>query len=130
MYVSDNDDDNDSQRSAAGEDNEDMPSDLRQPPVNRRIDTHSQTPLLFNGNAGHQPRHSYDSPRLRPSPPPKRSTFHERDADAAAVRAATKKRYTYAAVFLVVSLISFAVQTETAVYIQHNLEWKKPYCML
>jgi len=27
-------------------------------------------------------------------------------------------------------LISFAVQTETAVYIQHNLGWKKAYCML
>lgn len=57
------------------------------------------------------------------------SRFRERDPEQAA-KAATKKRYTYAACFLVVSLLSFAVQTETAVYIQHNLGWKKAYCML
>lgn len=28
------------------------------------------------------------------------------------------------------SLISFVVQTETAVYIQKELGWVKPYCML
>lgn len=36
----------------------------------------------------------------------------------------------YAAFFLLVSLISFVVQTETAVYIQHELHWDKAYCML
>ena len=45
-------------------------------------------------------------------------------------RHATRKRYTYAAFFLVLSLISFAVQTETAVYIQSQLHWNKAYCML
>ncbi|KAF2838327.1 hypothetical protein M501DRAFT_935587 [Patellaria atrata CBS 101060] len=48
----------------------------------------------------------------------------------AEAKAANRKRYTYAAGFLVLSLISFAVQTETAVYIQHNLKWNKAYCML
>lgn len=57
------------------------------------------------------------------------SRFREQDSEQMA-KQATKKRYTYAACFLLVSLISFAVQTETAVYIQHNLGWKKPYCML
>ena len=41
-----------------------------------------------------------------------------------------KKRYLYASFFLVVSLISFVVQTETAVYVQHTLHWNKAYCML
>ena len=55
--------------------------------------------------------------------------FHERDPVMQA-KLETRKKYTYAAVFLVLSLISFAVQTETAVYIQHELKWEKPYCML
>ncbi|EOD45563.1 hypothetical protein GTA08_BOTSDO01503 [Neofusicoccum parvum] len=59
----------------------------------------------------------------------RRRTFHERDPDLEA-KTATRKRYTYAAAFLVLSLISFAVQTETAVYIQHHLGWNKAYTML
>jgi hypothetical protein len=42
----------------------------------------------------------------------------------------TRKRYIYAAFFLVLSMIGFTVQTETAVYIQHELGWNKAYCML
>jgi drug/metabolite transporter (DMT)-like permease len=42
----------------------------------------------------------------------------------------TRRKYYYAAFFLVVSLVSFVVQTETAVYIQHELKWNKAYCML
>jgi len=42
----------------------------------------------------------------------------------------TKKKYTYAAFFLGLSLVSFVIQTETAVYIQHELGWNKAYCML
>jgi hypothetical protein len=57
------------------------------------------------------------------------STFHERDPQVEA-RSATRKKYAYAAGFLVLSLISFTVQTETAVYIQHTLHWNKAYCML
>ncbi|KAF1962363.1 hypothetical protein CC80DRAFT_399702 [Byssothecium circinans] len=56
-------------------------------------------------------------------------TFHERDPEAQA-HAETKRRYTYAAIFLALSLVAFTVQTETAVYIQHELKWEKPYCML
>ncbi|KAF1983914.1 hypothetical protein K402DRAFT_414109 [Aulographum hederae CBS 113979] len=36
----------------------------------------------------------------------------------------------YAGCFLVLSLISFTIQTETAVYIQHRMGWNKAYCML
>ena len=42
----------------------------------------------------------------------------------------TRRKYIYAAFFLMVSLVSFVVQTETAVYIQHELKWDKAYCML
>ncbi|KAA8895280.1 hypothetical protein FN846DRAFT_970375 [Sphaerosporella brunnea] len=49
---------------------------------------------------------------------------------SAAKEAATKRKYVLAAVFLLLSLVSFVVQTETAVYIQSTLGWKKPYLML
>jgi len=55
--------------------------------------------------------------------------FHERDPETQA-KFETRKRYTYAAITLALSLVSFTVQTETAVYIQHQLKWEKPYCML
>jgi hypothetical protein len=102
----------------------DMPSDLR-PALNRHDDGKSYQPLL--GAKDDEPRLGYDSP---PRPPlSRRSTFHERDPEGEA-KYATKKRYSYAAFFLVLSLISFAVQTETAVYIQSQLHWEKAYCML
>ncbi|KAK4984450.1 hypothetical protein LTR50_006574 [Elasticomyces elasticus] len=103
----------------------DMPSDLR-PPFHRPGDGKSQQPLL-SAKAG-QPRHDYETPQ-RPALLPRRSTFKERDPDLAA-KTATRKKYTYAGAFLVLSLISFTIQTETAVYIQHTLKWNKAYCML
>lgn len=54
-----------------------------------------------------------------------RSKSPERDAAKA-----TRKKYLVASGFLLLSLISFVVQTETASYIQNELHWKKPYCML
>ncbi|KAK0619081.1 hypothetical protein B0T14DRAFT_565973 [Immersiella caudata] len=45
-------------------------------------------------------------------------------------RLAAKKKYTYAAFFLVASLVSFTVQTELAAYVQNGLGWDKAYCML
>ncbi|KAF2151100.1 hypothetical protein K461DRAFT_228324 [Myriangium duriaei CBS 260.36] len=99
-----------------------MPSDLRPPP--RHGDGKSQTPLLAND----KPR-DYASPHRPLAPRRSTSRFHERDPETSASKG-TRKRYTYAAAFLVLSLISFTVQTETAVYIQHNLKWNKAYCML
>jgi hypothetical protein len=55
--------------------------------------------------------------------------FHERDPISQA-KYETRRKYTYAAITLALSLVSFTVQTETAVYIQHQLKWEKPYCML
>jgi len=43
---------------------------------------------------------------------------------------AVRKKYTYAAFFLLLSLVSFVIQTETAVYIQQELKWNKAYAML
>ena len=100
-----------------------MPSDLR-PSLEAPHVSHS-APLL-----GGDKRQEYESPSDHAGVGYRRSTqFRERDADEVA-KAATRKRYTYAAIFLGISLVSFAVQTETAVYIQHNLGWAKPYCML
>ncbi|KAK0652492.1 putative DUF6 domain protein [Cercophora newfieldiana] len=45
-------------------------------------------------------------------------------------RLAARKKYTYAAFFLVASLVSFTVQTELAAYVQNDLGWDKAYCML
>ncbi|KAK0629500.1 putative DUF6-like integral membrane protein [Bombardia bombarda] len=59
----------------------------------------------------------------------RRSTFRSR-SPATNARLEANKKYTYAAIFLVISLISFTVQTELAAYIQHGLGWNKAYCML
>ncbi|KLJ06230.1 hypothetical protein EMPG_10340 [Blastomyces silverae] len=59
----------------------------------------------------------------------RRSTLRSRTPEYD-TRNATRRKYYIASFFLVVSLVSFVVQTETAVYIQHNLGWEKPYCML
>ena len=110
----------------ADADDADMPSDLRSS-LDRWHDGKSQEPLLSSKDGERHP--GYDSP---PRPAlSRRSTakFYERDPDLEAKKA-TRKRYTYAGFFLVLSLVSFAVQTETAVYIQSKLHWEKAYCML
>lgn len=58
-----------------------------------------------------------------------RSKSPEGSADALA-KQQTRQKYFIASGFLLLSLASFVVQTETAVYIQHDLGWDKPYCML
>lgn len=96
-----------------------MPSDLR-PDVDRERDGRSLSPLL--GSHKHDDEGTDSLSRST-------HTFHERDPIEQA-HLETRKRYTYAAIFLALSLVSFTVQTETAVYIQHELKWEKPYCML
>jgi hypothetical protein len=97
--------------------------------MHRPTDGRSQVPLLKEGER--QGRSSYDGPpgSARPVLSSRRSTFRSLGPDFEA-QSATRKKYTYAAFFLVLSLISFVVQTETAVYIQHELGWDKAYCML
>ena len=107
------------------EDDEDM-TDGR-PPFHRPTDGRSQTPLLKDERG----RPSYDSSNgsARPAFAARRSTFRSRSPDMEG-SAAVKKKYAYAAFFLIISLISFVIQTETAVYIQHELHWNKAYAML
>ena len=107
-----------------GEEDED---DMAERAYHRPADGKSHTPLLKDERG----RPSYDSPQgsAHPAFHARRSTFRSRSPDLQAENA-TKKKYTYAAFFLGLSLVSFVVQTETAVYIQQELGWNKPYCML
>lgn len=98
-----------------------MPSDLR-PDVDRERDGRSLSPLL--GSHKHDDEGTENGGLSRST-----HTFHERDPVEQA-HLETRRRYTYAAIFLALSLVSFTVQTETAVYIQHELKWEKPFCML
>jgi len=108
------------------EDEEMAERDTRSP-LHRPNDGRSHVPLLKEEGG----RKSYDIPNgsARPAFHTRRSTFQSRSPDREG-SAATKKKYTYAAFFLLLSLVSFVIQTETAVYIQHVLGWKKAYAML
>lgn len=107
--------------------------DDRRPPLHRPVDGRSHQPLLNkDDDEEERGRTGYEgSPVMAQRPPflSRRSTMRSRSPDTQA-KLATKKKYTYAAFFLGLSLISFVVQTETAVYIQHELGWNKAYCML
>lgn len=107
------------------DDEEDM-VDSR-PTLHRPTDGRSQTPLLKEERR----RPSYDSPNgsSRTTFFTRSSTFRNRSPDLES-SSVVKKKYTYAAFFLIMSLISFVVQTETAVYIQHELGWNNAYAML
>jgi hypothetical protein len=122
--VDDNEDDDD--------DDDEHGMDDRHPPLHRQqTDGRSHQPLLHKDDE-ERGRPGYDtSPGDLDRPPmfSRRSTMRSRSPDTQA-KLATRKRYTYAAFFLGLSLISFVVQTETAVYIQHELGWNKAYCML
>lgn len=88
------------------------------------------SPLLSTSSSRAVSRHTASTAGT-----PRRTTFSRRTSlrsrsPATNARLAARKKYTYAAVFLVISLISFCVQTELAAYVQHNLGWNKAYCML
>lgn len=100
-----------------------MPSDLR-PPSHRPMNSQAHAPLLSGDK-----QTGYEQPTSPALNRRRSSRFRERDPEEMA-KSATRKRYTYAACFLGLSLVTFAIQTETAVYIQHNLHWNKAYCML
>ena len=87
----------------------------------------SHTPLLDTDKddpRGRGDTHDQSSHHVR------RNTFRSTSPTYATPENLTRRKYIYAAFFLVISLISFVVQTETAVYIQHELGWNKAYCML
>ncbi|RDW71607.1 hypothetical protein BP6252_08170 [Coleophoma cylindrospora] len=106
--------------------------DDRRPPLHRPVDSRSHQPLLNKDDDDEERgRTGYEGSPVPQRPPflSRRSTMRSRSPDTQA-KLATKKKYTYAAFFLGLSLVSFVVQTETAVYIQHELGWNKAYCML
>ncbi|KAM5352569.1 hypothetical protein ACJ41O_005291 [Fusarium nematophilum] len=130
------------------------PNGLRRPPFHRPTDGRSGTPLLhkedddqergragFNQN-GNGRRSSRESRRSSEDDGPyhremierpsfsRRSTMRSRSPRAVGAESSTRKKYTYAAFFLVVSLVSFCVQTELSAHIQHDLGWDKAYCMM
>ncbi|KAF5860548.1 hypothetical protein ETB97_001391 [Aspergillus alliaceus] len=103
------------------------------PPMHRSTDGRSQQPLLkdergrlsnssFGNGAAAEGRpmlhHHTRRPTIRSSSPE-----HNAEQD-------TRRKYIIASGFLLLSLASFVVQTETAVYISSELGWDKPYCML
>lgn len=80
-----------------------------------------------------RPRSPLPPSSISPKPPThfsRRSTLRSRSPTTNTARLAARKKYTYAAIFLVVSLVAFTIQTELAAYIQHDLGWNKAYCML
>lgn len=122
-------DDSGSELGLDEEEDEDMAS---RPSMHRPLGGLSQTPLLRDDKQERRGRSDYDSQQgsARPEFATRRSTFRSRSPSYAAPANLTRRKYTYAAFFLLLSLISFVVQTETAVYIQHELKWNKHYCML
>ncbi|KAI0836584.1 hypothetical protein F5Y06DRAFT_272873 [Hypoxylon sp. FL0890] len=129
------------------EEDDAMP-DSKRPAFLRPANGRSATPLLKKSDDEDRGRPRYNSSRpTSPLPIPipvstpssvhsasrpvfsRRSTMRSRSPDAQA-RMAARKKYTYAAVSLVISLISFCVQTELGRYVQHELGWDKAYCML
>ncbi|KAG6173753.1 hypothetical protein E4U51_004430 [Claviceps purpurea] len=79
------------------------------------------------------PSDLYHSPMATRHPSFSRhSTMHARSPLAAmeAAKAAARKKYLFAAMFLCASLVAFCVQTELSAYIQHDLGWSKAYCMM
>lgn len=124
-----------------------MDSNGLRPGYHRPTEGRSEQPLLYKavddieGTAGDDIHEGFDArgrsggadfhPPMTDRPTfSRRSTMRSRSPrDEAAARAARKK-YTYAAFFLVLSLVSFCVQTELSAYIQHDLGWSKAYCMM
>lgn len=95
------------------------------------VEGHSHQPLLKEDARGRDSNTfpgALDGHSTRP-PTSRRSTFRSRTPDVEE-KNLTRKKYIMASGFLLLSLVSFVVQTETAVYIQHELHWNKPYCML
>ncbi|KAJ5481952.1 Drug/metabolite transporter [Penicillium sp. IBT 31633x] len=101
------------------------------PPLHRPTDGRSQQPLLKENHHRRSPSNfgngdAEDRPMLHHT---RRPTIRSKTPELEAAQA-TRKKYIVASGFLVLSLISFVVQTMTASYIQNELHWKKPYCML
>lgn len=95
------------------------------------FDGRSRQPLLEDEQQGRMSTGGFGDAEGRPMlhHHSRRSTMRSKSPDALA-KQQTRQKYFIASGFLLLSLVSFVVQTETAVYIQHDLGWNKPYCML
>ncbi|KAI4862629.1 hypothetical protein F4820DRAFT_430090 [Hypoxylon rubiginosum] len=139
----------DSEYDSQDDDDDDMP-DSKRPAFLRPTDGRSVTPLLKKSDDDDgrgRPRYNNSRPSsplplpvsssasssaaATPSRPAfgRRSTMRSRSPDTQA-RMAARKKYTYAGVFLAVSLVAFCAQAELGRYVQHELGWDKAYCML
>jgi len=101
-------------------------------PMHRPSSGQSHVPLLgddkYAGRRGRSPD-AHGSSR-QPTFAARRNSFRSRSPTYAPPPNLVRRKYIYSAFFLLLSLISFVVQTETAVYIQHDLKWNKAYCMM
>ena len=105
--------------------------DMNRPPMHLPTDGRSEQPLLKDDER-RPSRSSFDNGDVEGRPMlhhTRRPTIRSKNSEHDAAQA-TRKKYMIALGFLLLSLASFVVQTETAVYIQHELHWDKPYCML
>lgn len=117
----------------------------RRPPFHRPTEGRSATPLLqkpdddMHVERGRAHPRNHSAPGSRTSSPAgsgPRSPFLSRRSTMRSVspselaRDVARRRYTYAAFFLGLILVSFVVQTELSAYIQGELGWDKAYCML
>ncbi|KAI1614360.1 hypothetical protein EDD36DRAFT_224702 [Exophiala viscosa] len=118
------------------EEDEDEDDMSVKPSMHRPTGPHSHVPLLAEDKLESRGRPDGPSPRgsqrLRTTQSfaSHRSTFRSRSPSYAQPKDVVRRKYMYASFFLVLSLASFVVQTETAVYIQHDLGWDKAYCMM
>ncbi|RVX73956.1 hypothetical protein B0A52_02846 [Exophiala mesophila] len=95
--------------------------------------SHAHDPLLGEGKRSFsrgRPKSPNTAGSRSASFAARRSTFRSRSPSYAQPPDLVRRKYIYASFFLVLSLVSFVVQTETAVYIQHELKWNKAYCMM
>ncbi|GKT91370.1 DUF6 domain-containing protein [Colletotrichum tofieldiae] len=119
------------------DDDDDMDS---RPPLLRNHHSRSGQPLLnskADGDDDDDHRGRSYSTRSRGASPlltPNRPTFSRgstmRNHSPSTAKANARRKYIYAAFFLVLSLFSFVIQTELSAYIQQELHWDKAYCML
>ncbi|TEA21654.1 putative vacuolar membrane protein [Colletotrichum sidae] len=115
---------------------DDMSDHHQRPGLLRNQNSRSGQPLLDDDDDDHEARLGY-STRSRGASPlltPNRPTFSRgstlRNHSPSTVTANARRKYIYAAFFLVLSLVSFVIQTELSAYIQQEMGWDKAYCML
>lgn len=103
---------------------------MARPSMHRPTDGRSQVPLLKDERRGR--RHSSTSSFLEEGRGVSSGTRRSLQSRTPVydTKNATRRKYIIASFFLIISLISFTVQTQTAVFIQQELGWNKPYCML